>query len=154
MMPPRDNLKDGDPDCQHVWDDADEPETGIRVCQSCGRERATEAAKAYHERNLLVGAFIGALVETQATDDQSIAPDHALECGHTEPAAKWDVDGDDWRLVWMEIPGYGQVSWHLPTEYVPAWLPERALRYDGHDVEQKNQRVAAYVHVPDREVML
>lgn len=103
--------------------------------------RAQQAQeKAYHERNLAVAAFATAFRNaTEATGG------HA-RFGHTDPAEEYrhTADGREWRLLWCEDAEHGQMSWHLPREYVPEWCEERPHTWDGHDTEEKNARLAEF----------
>lgn len=93
-------------------------------------------ADVYHERNLLVLAFLAAWAErchfNLTTAEMGWWPDED------------DVNGEEWAVVWVNLP-YGQVGWHVPKEMVPDWLECRDPDYDGYTTEEKNGRVERYV---------
>ena len=102
--------------------------------------RAQQAQeKAYHERNLAVAAFVTAYRRATEHIDE-----HA-RFGHADPAEEYrhNADGRTWRLLWCDIEAEGQMSWHLPADYVPEWVEERPHTWDGHDTETKNERLAS-----------
>ncbi|MFC6787929.1 hypothetical protein [Halobaculum halobium] len=88
----------------------------------------------YRERNL------NALLALRAL---SLLDQHNLAY---VPMGYWhdtdDVNGDEWAVVWADLPDEGQAGWHVPTEMVPDWLPERDPEYDGYSTPEKNRRVA------------
>jgi len=101
--------------------------------------RAQQAQeKAYHERNLAVAAFVTAYRRATEHIDE-----HA-RFGHADPAEEYrhTADGRTWRLLWCDTDE-GQMSWHLPADYVPEWVEERPHTWDGHDTETKNERLAS-----------
>jgi len=48
-----------------------------------------------------------------------------------------DPDDPHPVVVYLELPGTGQVSWHLPTHPAP---------WDGHTTGEKYTRIAAFLH--------
>lgn len=90
-------------------------------------DTADETAKAYEDRNRLAVAFV-ALV--------------GGFYGHHQIGVYDDEEtGDDWRVIYANLPT-GQVSWHVPVDTVPDWVPERdPSRWDGHSREEKNDRL-------------
>lgn len=47
-----------------------------------------------------------------------------------------DPDTPDWPVACIDLPGYGQISWHMPA-YDKPW--------DGHSTEEKIKRIAGFV---------
>jgi hypothetical protein len=47
-----------------------------------------------------------------------------------------DPTEPEWPCAFIELPGAGQVSWHIP-QHVNAW--------DGHDTEVKYERVKQFI---------
>jgi hypothetical protein len=49
-----------------------------------------------------------------------------------------DPDAPDWPVLYIEIPGRGQVSWHLPSSQLDraAWPPYEGS-WDNHDLAEK-----------------
>lgn len=48
-----------------------------------------------------------------------------------------DPDFDGFRIIaYIELPGVGQVSWHLPEYPIP---------YDGHTTEEKYDRIRQFI---------
>lgn len=92
-------------------------------------EVSEKAELAYDDRNALAVAFLA-----------TIANHHRMHnVGH------YDHGDDGWRVVYANLPT-GMVSWHLPAEDVPGWLPPRSPDvYDGHSREEKNRRLSDYV---------
>ena len=85
-------------------------------------EYIQERDKAYQDRNLLAIALVSA-----AADDLG-----------TNQVGWYDHGGEDWAVVYVDF-AEGQVSYHVPRELVPDWLPERPAEvYDGHSREEKN----------------
>src|SRR5690606_7134294 len=53
----------------------------------------------------------------------------------------------DWPVVLIDLPGYGQVSWHVPkqeAETLFAFLGAYPGTYDGHSTEERYERLAAF----------
>lgn len=110
-----------------------------RMAESAMRGAASEIAdcveisadreKAYEDRNTLALVFVALIADRRG-----------------EEHVGWYDHGDDgWAVIYAETAA-GQVSWHVPEEDVPEWLPERdATVYDGHDREQKNERLRSLV---------
>lgn len=92
-----------------------------------------EREKANHERHLAVAAFLTAL------RDASGEPPRA---GHTDPDDEHRnaADGKTWRLLWVETPTHGLMSWHMPAEYVPDWCEEQD--HEHADSGDQNARLA------------
>lgn len=64
------------------------------------------------------------------------------------PMAGWtpapDTDSDGWAIVWAETP-MGQVSWHVPRDLAESLVTRcDDYDYDGHDREEKNDRLASW----------
>ncbi len=58
-----------------------------------------------------------------------------------------DLDREMWAVVFIELPGAGQVSWHIPSGMLPELdpFPEYSSeKWDGHDTEEKYLRVNLY----------
>lgn len=88
-----------------------------------------ERQKAYQDRNRLAITFCALIYVRRGRE----------HVGH------YDHGGDGWRVVYAELPT-GLVSWHVPAEDVPGWLPCRSDPvYDGHDREEKNARLREFV---------
>jgi hypothetical protein len=49
---------------------------------------------------------------------------------------RFDPKEPDWPVVYFELPGVGQVSWHLP---------QHEQEYDGHSTPTKNQRIDTWL---------
>lgn len=95
---------------------------------------------AYEDRNLLALAFLRQI--------------HSVSTVHLQASSEYQYGyyndtgtGDDWRVVWADIPGVGQVSWHVEKELVEGldWLPETDNAWDGHDREEKNERLKSFI---------
>lgn len=87
---------------------------------------------AYTERNKLVAVLT------------SLPSVNAWLADHPADDTTWS---DDWRtIVFLELPGVGQVTWHLHDSHVPmfAHLERRANKWDGHDTPTKWARVEEY----------
>lgn len=50
------------------------------------------------------------------------------------------LDDGDWPVAYVDLPGFGQVSWHMP--------PYQG-GYDGHTTDEKYRRLSAYVQDHD-----
>jgi len=53
----------------------------------------------------------------------------------------------DWPVVLIDLPGYGQVSWHVPkqeAETLFAFLGAYPGTYDGHSTEERYERLSAF----------
>ncbi len=84
---------------------------------------------AYFDRNQLVLAL------------GRLALDSGWRAGlRTDPAEP------DWPVLYIDLPGHGQVSWHLPAREVEvaAW-PVYPGVWDGHDLETKRARLRAFI---------
>jgi len=88
----------------------------------------------YRERNLLALAFLREL----RTGSEIVVP-----MGYFDDGAS----PGDWVVIWAELPIEGEVSWHVPAELVPDWLPNKSRPYDGYSTSEKNDRVAGYAGV-------
>lgn len=100
----------------------------------------------YYERNLLALAFIQARTEWDAVRGR---PDPM--CGYWPDTD--DVNDEEWAVVWIDLPGYGQVGWHVPMEMAEAsGLGKRDPDYDGYTTEEKNDRLRKYAYgiVPEK----
>lgn len=72
--------------------------------------------------------------------------------GHVAPYAGWwsptdddDPAGDDWAVVYLQLPS-GQASWHVPrTLASESSLTPDVRPWDGHDRETKNDRLRTFV---------
>jgi|GEM_PF-2656928 len=114
-------------------------ETGQRVMTDGGHTDSESKTKSdvYHERNLLAVGFIRALRSVH---------EEGVEFGWWPDTD--DVNGERWAVVWADLPGEGQVGWHVPRRMVPDWLARRDPDYDGYTTETKNRRVASFAGVP------
>lgn len=90
----------------------------------------------YYERNILALAFLRALRSAY-----SMRPE-GIEMGWWPDTD--DVNEEAWAVVWANLP-QGQVGWHVPYQYVPAWLDKRDPEYDGYSTHEKNTRVVRYI---------
>lgn len=84
---------------------------------------------AYAERNRLLCGFCALAL---------LAGFNAYRAQHV--GADWE---DDWRtIIFIDLPT-GQVSWHIHDSErdLFRFLPEAANQWDGHDTEEKYQRV-------------
>ncbi|MCK9398064.1 MAG: hypothetical protein M0Q44_21065 [Methylobacter sp.] len=55
-----------------------------------------------------------------------------------------DPNEPDWPVLMIDLPS-GQVGWHLPkNELVGAW-PEYDKAWDGHNLNEKRQRLALFL---------
>jgi hypothetical protein len=81
----------------------------------------------YRDRNLLAFALCRAVADA-----------------HGKHNVGW-YEHNEWAVVTVRLPT-GTVSWHVRPETVPQWIPERdpGEWYDGHDRDEKNQRVEQY----------
>jgi len=85
-------------------------------------EYIEERDAAYEDRNLLAVAFVGLAAEEYDINR----------------VGWYDHGGEDWAVIYADL-FEGQVSWHVPREVVPEWLPERPTSvYDGHSRAEKN----------------
>ena len=84
---------------------------------------------AYYDRNLLALAFARL----------------AQEKGWTV-GLRTDPQEPGWPVLYVDIPGQGQVSWHLPAAEVDqAGWPCYPGTWDGHDLAQKRHRLTQFV---------
>lgn len=83
---------------------------------------------AYFDRNQLALAFARLAAEKGWS--------HGLR---QDPAAP------DWPVLYVDIPGHGQVSWHLPRAEVLGHWPAYPGTWDGSDLAEKRRRLAAYL---------
>lgn len=72
----------------------------------------------------------------------------ALDSGHTVGLGI-DPGEPEWPVLYIDLPGAGQVSWHLPAAEVDidAW-PRYPGGWDGHDVAEKRLRLARFIARP------
>lgn len=96
-----------------------------------GHESDGSAGAAYLDRNLAVLAWARTL----------------HDAGHR---VGWRDRGSDWPLLTMDLPTGEQVSYHLPQD--ASWaipgLPDYPDSWDGHDLEEKQERVRRYLNGP------
>ncbi|MFU1780707.1 hypothetical protein ACM16X_04935 [Haloarcula japonica] len=79
----------------------------------------------YRDRNILAVAF---LAEYAAAEGK-------------ERVGWYEHGGDGWAVIYADLNA-GQVSWHIPADLVPDWVPHRhSGEYDGHSRRQKNARL-------------
>lgn len=72
----------------------------------------------------------------------------ALDGGHSVGLGI-DPSEPDWPVLYIDLPGAGQVSWHLPaTEVDLSSWPRYPGVWDGHDVEEKRRRLALFIDGP------
>jgi hypothetical protein len=61
-----------------------------------------------------------------------------------------ELDQAMWAVVFIDLPGCGQVSWHLPQYMIDALeldpIPDYDGEWDGHDSDEKYLRVDLYVN--------
>ena len=50
----------------------------------------------------------------------------------------------DWPILFIDLP-QGQVSWHLPANEITTEFPLYSGEWDGHTLEQKRERLAAFI---------
>lgn len=86
-----------------------------------GEEQTVD--EAFYERNQAVFLLL-ALLQDQ---------------GHTV-GYRQESDDDDWPVVFARTPA-GEISWHVPRDELPRWLDECDLEWDGHDREEKHERM-------------
>jgi hypothetical protein len=90
--------------------------------------QSTTLEEAYFDRNQAVQAF----ARLALAQDWSVG----LLPNPAEP---------DWPILYVDIPGKGQVSWHLPrAEIIGDWPAYPAL-WDGTGLEVKRQRLATFL---------
>lgn len=65
------------------------------------------------------------------------ALNYATQLGYRSGVG-FDPVETEWPIVYIELPGAGQVSWHLPG-YDKPW--------DGHETSEKYRRVREYLNV-------
>jgi len=52
----------------------------------------------------------------------------------------------EWPILYIELPGVGQVSWHLPkSEVINNFVDLKGQVFDGHTIEIKRKRVMAFI---------
>lgn len=113
------------------------------VCTRCIDDYVEDI---YEDRNL---AGLGAITALRAIKQIQDSPKHHI-------GTEWDVDlgwrddldEDGWAIVWATLPA-GEVSWHVPEELVPDWLPEKEGNYDGYDRDEKNDRLRDWIYGGD-----
>lgn len=55
-----------------------------------------------------------------------------------------DPSEPDWPVLMIDLPS-GQVGWHLPkSELIGTW-PEYDQAWDGHNLNEKRQRMASFL---------
>ena len=93
--------------------------------------RKLEDAKdnAYRERNLVVQAL------AHITDSM----------GFRTGLSRDEEEGDEWPVLFIELPIAGQVSWHLPKQGLVRLWREYKVGWDGHTTEEKYQRLRRFV---------
>jgi hypothetical protein len=84
---------------------------------------ASEADKAYAERNAVVLAFA-----------------HLGELMGWTVGKLSDPDEPDWPVLMIDTPA-GQVSWHLTADEMPATMPKYPGEWDGHSTPEKYERL-------------
>lgn len=105
------------------------------ICTNCIEDYVDDI---YEDRNL---AALGMLTALRAIKNApQVSTDWTLRLGWRE-----DPDETGWAIVWATLPA-GEVSWHVPEEFVPDWLEERDGHYDGYDRDEKNSRVEDWVY--------
>lgn len=67
----------------------------------------------------------------------------AAKLGYTV-GVRPDEDEPGWTLVYIELPT-GQVSWHLPDAELTGLWRSYESAWDGHTVEEKRERIAAFL---------
>lgn len=81
-----------------------------------------EREKAYRDRNLLAVAYLAEYAAAEGS----------------ERVGWYEHGGEGWAVIYADLNA-GQVSWHVPEEMVPEFLPQRHPDvYDGHDRDEKN----------------
>lgn len=111
-------------DFQPYWATSDQRQTAEEI----GHDAQLNAV--YTERNRVVAALARA----------------ALLLGGRAGLAR-DPNEPDWPVVLIDLPGYGQVSWHVPkqeAETLFAFLGAYPGTYDGHSTEERYERLAAF----------
>lgn len=92
-----------------------------------GKTQSDTLAEAYFDRNLVV----------------QLAVDLAWDAGY-KAGMYIDPSEPDWSVLYIELPGEGQVSWHVPKSELiprkPRW-PDDGTQWDGHDLEEKRRRI-------------
>ena len=58
----------------------------------------------------------------------------------------WHLDENepDWPVLMIDLPT-GQVSWHFPKDEMVGNFPAYPDTWDGHDLEEKRQRMEAFI---------
>jgi hypothetical protein len=62
-----------------------------------------------------------------------------------------DPNEPDWPVLFIDLP-QGQVSWHLPKGELPGEWPTYDKPWDGHTLEQKRERIAAFIKYLSEEM--
>jgi hypothetical protein len=68
-----------------------------------------------------------------------LAQTHGMKVGW-----HFDKNEPDWPVLIIDLPT-GQVLWHLPKEEAIGNFPVYDKAWDGHDLEEKRQRMEAFI---------
>lgn len=91
-----------------------------------------------YERDLLALAFLTSLDEQGGHGDENIRmgwwPDD-------------DAEGrNEWARVWATLPDdYGQVSWRVPADILPDWLPKEEPDQPHFSTVERDARLSRYI---------
>lgn len=55
-----------------------------------------------------------------------------------------DPQEPDWPVLMIDLPS-GQVGWHLPKDELTGTWPEYDQAWDGHNLDEKRQRLAQFL---------
>jgi hypothetical protein len=63
---------------------------------------------------------------------------------------------DDWPVVAIQLPGVGEVAWHVPKSELVLSTTSNLFdaEWDGHTNDEKSRRILSFVTTPESDVSL
>ncbi|MGH8558620.1 MAG: hypothetical protein ACRESZ_14405 [Methylococcales bacterium] len=62
-----------------------------------------------------------------------------------EVGLRIDPDEPEWPVLMIDLPT-GQVGWHLKKQDLIGFWPEYEKEWDGHSLQEKRDRMAAFIN--------
>lgn len=136
-----DNLEDREYTAEELLQKVEDGEIkyseGFKKLQEQEENHTSTDDQVYEDRNLAVLAYLKS--QKQLAESH---PNVMAEVGYRD-APNF---GDEWVYIWIDRPE-GQQSWCVHRKLVENldWLEKKEIEYDGHDREEKNQRMKDYI---------